>query len=278
MNKPSQWLQPPATALTKDEVMSQSKASATIKTRTLFDNSEPAPKTPPSLKADPNRLGYIGAKPGKKKETRDSDSWFTPSKYIDAACRAFGQDQIDFDPFSSAAANKTVKAKEYFTIEDNALEKPWPGSEDKKRAKNGMGVKKGRLKSVWMNPPYSSPLCGDAIRCFVKNFDDNVFESGIILVNNTTDNLWAQELLRGQTGCRAVCFTQGRIKFWNADGKPVSGNTRGQMFFFFTHNRKRIDAFRKAFSEIGACLMTEASYVTDTHIGRRVVTRKSLTK
>jgi hypothetical protein len=49
----------------------------------------------------------------------------------------------------------------------------------------------------------------------------------------------------------AICFPSKRIAFWNADGKAISGNTRGQMFLYFGHDRK---AFRSVFGDLGVVI------------------------
>jgi phage N-6-adenine-methyltransferase len=185
-------------------------------------------RLPVPNQANVSRLGYVGSKPGEK---RDSDSWFTPTPYIEAAHEALGG--IDFDPFSSDVANKTVKAKRYYTVDDDSLSTDWP-----------------RVKSVWMNPPYSAGLCGKAANRFVDNFNSGAFKNGIVLVNNATDTKWFHELARHAT---AICFTDHRIAFWNADGKQKSGNTRGQCFLFFSSTKSNLGVkrFKEAFGKFG---------------------------
>lgn len=56
--------------------------------------------------ADPKRLGYVGSTPSTV--PRDDASWFTPAYVLDAARTVLRT--IDFDPFSSREANKTVRA------------------------------------------------------------------------------------------------------------------------------------------------------------------------
>lgn len=70
------------------------------------------------MKADVDKLAYIGAKPGSI-NTRDSDSWYTPNLYTDMARKVLGT--IDLDPFSSSLANEYVKAKRYFDTDSDAF-------------------------------------------------------------------------------------------------------------------------------------------------------------
>lgn len=180
--------------------------------------------------ASASRLGYVGSVPGAKK--RDSDSWFTPKNFTDSARKVMGS--IDLDPFSSVAANKLVQAAEFYTEEDDAFEQSW---EIKRRYKN---------KAVWMNPPYSGKLCRLAVNKFIDCYDAGTFETGIFLVNNSTETAWFQRAL---LNCDAVCFPGKRISFWNVDGKAVSGNTRGQAFFYFGNDPEK---FRAEFEQYGA--------------------------
>ena len=105
-------------------------------------------------KALKSKLGYVGSVPGKDSE-RDSNAWYTPAKYIESARKVLGE--IDLDPFSSLEANQVVKAKNYYTQEDNALNKSW-------NPKEGKGVK----HRVWMNPPYSGKLCSQSVAKFLE--------------------------------------------------------------------------------------------------------------
>lgn len=175
---------------------------------------------------DKNVLAYIGKKPGPK--SRDSDSWFTPQNYVELARGALGG-SIDFDPFSSKEAQKTVQAKAFFTVKDDALVTPWP-----------------KCRTIFMNPPYSKGLCSLAIQAFTAHFDSGKFNRGIVLVNNATDTTW-WAALTNHGGCVGLCLTHGRISFENADGKAVSSNTRGQAFALFQAGtlREKRDARRQ---------------------------------
>jgi ParB family chromosome partitioning protein len=173
-------------------------------------------------------LGYIGRTPGS--EARDSDSWNTPARYLDAARGVLGG--IDLDPYSSVAANERVGARIFFTAQRPAPAGPkWP-----------------EVSSCWMNPPYSGALVLEACQQFVAAFHSGRFQAGIVLVNNATETRFFQLLLGTAT---AVCFTNHRIGFENIDGKRVSGNTRGQAFLYFGPDATR---FARVFADFGTVL------------------------
>lgn len=176
-------------------------------------------------KADKQMLAYIGAKPGSVQ--RDSDSWFTPSYYIELSRQVMGS--IDLDPFSSSTANEVVNASRFFDIKQNAFKQKWfkkPGT-------------------VFMNPPYGRDLIKPSVEIFVKHLLENSILEAIVLVNNATETKWFQLLLKHTS---SACFVSKRISFDSPDGKNVSGNTRGQVFFYFGPNTK---LFEQTFSEVG---------------------------
>jgi phage N-6-adenine-methyltransferase len=179
------------------------------------------------MKVDAAKLAYIGSAPGNKTEqVRDPDSWFTPSIYTEMARQVMGE--IDLDPFSSAAANQRVKAKRFFDKQIDAFKSEWFSEQ-------------GR---VFMNPPYTRKLIDAAVDLFIANFEREAITQGIVLVNNATETKWFHALLKH---CSALCLPDRRIAFENDDGKHVSGNTRGQVFFYFGHRPERFkDVFEKS--------------------------------
>lgn len=190
-------------------------------------------EAPDDSRADKKKLGYVGSTPGSK-AGRDSNAWFTPTRYIDAAREALGG-VIDLDPFSDTKANEKINARKFFSEHDDAFIQDW-----------SLGQQKPNKLTVWMNPPYSGALCSAAVSMFIDEYEKGSFAEGIFLVNNATETKWFQ---RAFTVASAVVFTNHRISFWNIDGKAVSGNTRGQAFFYFGKNPKQ---FIKAFDAIGA--------------------------
>ena len=180
------------------------------------------------MKANKQMLAYIGAKPGTIQ--RDSDSWFTPSYYTELARNVMGS--IDLDPFSSTTANEVVKANRYFDIKTDAFKQEWFDSSG----------------TVFMNPPYGRNLIKPSVEIFIKKLHANAISQAIVLVNNATETKWFQLLLENAS---SVCFAKKRISFNSPDGKHVSGNTRGQVFFYFG---KETTNFESSFKDVGIVL------------------------
>lgn len=140
----------------------------------------------------------------------DGDVWGTPEFWAELAREFFGG-EIDLDPASNDRAQQIIRANRYFTKADDALSKRWEAT------------------SVWLNPPYSKPLCGKFSGHFFDDHRDKAFAEGLQLVNNPTEVEWFQDALER---CTAVLFPKGRIGFIGADGKPVTNNNQGQAIFY----------------------------------------------
>jgi ParB family chromosome partitioning protein len=160
-----------------------------------------------------NKLAYVGSTPEAYSIDRDSDSWYTPIKYIEDARIVFGG-EISLDPFTSIIANEQIKAVNYYTLDDDALNKEW--------------ITTG-VRSVWINPPYGKTM-SKAIDKFLSEYDKKSFSQAILLCNNGTDTRWFKKLAEKAD---SFCFTDHRIQFEAFDGKKQSTNTRGQCFIYY---------------------------------------------
>lgn len=156
------------------------------------------------------------------------NEWYTPPEYIAAARESMGG--IDTDPASSATANATVGADQYFTAADDGLSQRWRGR-------------------VWMNPPYAQPLCSRFAAAVVQKYRDGEIDQAVILVNNATETAWFQLML---TTAAAVCFPRGRVRFLDPSGAAIGAPLQGQAVIYMGPN---VDRFRAAFGGIGAILV-----------------------
>lgn len=151
----------------------------------------------------------------------NSNEWYTPDKYIQAACRVMGC--IDTDPATSFEANEAINAESIYTAEDNGLEYDWPGR-------------------VWLNPPYGG-LTEAFVTKLIKQHEEGTTTEAILLVNShATDTKWFQPLWD-----YLLCFTDHRVNFNAPTGAGV-GSTHGSVFVYFGENR---DRFFREFSEFG---------------------------
>lgn len=151
------------------------------------------------------------------------NEWYTPVEYIDAARAVLGQ--IDLDPASSRQAQSQIKALSFFTASDSGLDKDWHGN-------------------VWLNPPFAQPLIADFVSKMVSEFGAGRVTAAVMLTHNYTDTAWFHEAV---SEASAICFTRGRVKFYDVTG-AVAAPTQGQAFFYFGHD---IASFAKVFADIG---------------------------
>lgn len=153
-----------------------------------------------------------------------NNEWYTPAEYITAARKTMGS--IDLDPASSVVANKIVKAKQFFTLEDDGLQQEWRGS-------------------VWMNPPYASDLVGKFASKLCRHFLADEVDEAVVLVNNATETKWFQEMAEVAS---AICFPRSRIKFLDANGVPANTPLQGQAVIYMGQDASM---FKQCFSDFG---------------------------
>lgn len=151
---------------------------------------------------------------------------YTPAYYIEKAREVLGG--IDLDPASSEYAQRTVRATQYFTVEDDGLSRDWHGR-------------------VWLNPPYHRELAPLFIDKLLTERAAGHIESAVVLTNNSTDTAWFRA---AEEACAALCFTTGRIRFEVPDREPVLP-TQGQAFFYFG---SEVAIFTDVFGTVGFCV------------------------
>ncbi len=158
-----------------------------------------------------------------KSEFKHIDEWYTPEEWLDRAREVF-DGPIELSPASSEKANKTAKAKKFYSAENSGLDKEWHGK-------------------VYLNPPYSQPLIGEFVTKMVEEVAARHVTEAIMLTHNYTDTTWFQ---LAASACSAICFTRGRVKFYSPTGE-IAAPTQGQAFFYFGRKIKKFaDVFGKA--------------------------------
>lgn len=158
----------------------------------------------------------------------ESNEWFTPSQYLEAARQVLTN--IDLDPASNASANEMVGAGKIFTKEDDGLRQKWFGR-------------------VFLNPPYGKTsdgkesLAGAFCLKAIGEYNLGNIESCIILVNSLHSQLWQAPLYE-----HCICFVDHRIKFISGEGDQNKNPTMQNLFVYLGKERKK---FAKVFSSFG---------------------------
>lgn len=147
-----------------------------------------------------------------------NNEWYTPAEYIEAARQVMSE--IDLDPASSEIANRLVKARTYYTAENDGLLYSWHGR-------------------TWMNPPYAAELIGKFTEKLAYHYREFDVPEAIVLVNNATETNWFQGLL---IYASAVCFVKQRVKFIDIEGNPTGAPLQGQAVLYLGDNPKRFGA------------------------------------
>ena len=161
------------------------------------------------------------------------DENYTPDYFIEA-CRNF-LGWFDLDPFSNAIAQKSIRAKTFWTKADNALTKDWTPYEKK-----------------IVNPPYSQGLIG---KCIDKILEFCAIGETILIVNSSTSAKWFQ---RCKNACSTYLNPSKRMPFYNPyreiqylnGTKKRSGNEYDQTVFYFGTRPLEFD---QAFGHLGSC-------------------------
>jgi hypothetical protein len=150
------------------------------------------------------------------------NEWYTTPEHARAVRLVLGQ--IDLDPASSPEANKVIQANVFYTAKDNGLAYPWRGR-------------------VFMNPPYASSLIGLFASKLKEHVETGDVTEAIALVNNATETKWFNDII---SVASAVCFPQGRVKFWAID--KIAAPLQGQTFIYIGDNPNE---FKGVFSRFG---------------------------
>lgn len=149
--------------------------------------------------------------------------WYTPIYLVELAREVMGS--IDLDPASDEFGNSRIKAKSFYSEQQNGLNLDWSGK-------------------VWLNPPYHRNLIKQFVSKMNSEYRKGNTTEAIMLVNNSTETPWFQSASFTAT---AAVFPLGRIRFERTDGVRNSP-LQGQTLFYYGDNMLK---FLNVFCEVG---------------------------
>lgn len=158
----------------------------------------------------------------------ESIEWYTPARYLEAVHEVLGG--VDLDPASNMNANGVVRAKKYFTKDEDGLNLDWFGR-------------------VFLNPPYGkgpdgkSSMAGLFCQRAVDQYESGNVSACIILVNSLHSQAWQAPLYN-----YPICFVDHRIQFVSGDGEKNKNPTFQNIFVYLG---KDTDKFAEVFSRFG---------------------------
>ena len=148
--------------------------------------------------------------------------YYTPAYIIERVRSVLGE--IDLDPASSVIANRTVKAKRFFSEEDNGLSKEWTGK-------------------VWMNHPFNKAENKTWITKLCYHYAVKDITEGCCITYASTSEAWFQPLLYFPQ-----CFISKRVNYVLPSGDVKKGATKGSVV---TYLGKNLLGFYEQFNDLG---------------------------
>jgi hypothetical protein len=154
------------------------------------------------------------------------DDWLTPLGILDAARAVLGG--IDLDPASDAHANARVRARRFYSREEDGLRRPWFGR-------------------VWMNHPFSRS--GNKLwpQKLVSEYEAGRVTAACMISFAATAENWFAPLM-----AFLQCYLQPRLAYCQRDGSPVKGATKGSVV---TYLGADLQAFHHHFCGLGRVMV-----------------------
>jgi hypothetical protein len=156
----------------------------------------------------------------------------TPVAILERVRRTFGG-SIDLDPASNALAQERVKAKRYYTVDDDGLTRRWHGK-------------------VFLNPPYERGLIDRFVFKGIAEYRARHAQAIITLTHVGTAADWCNA---AKAACTAHCEPYKRINCDRAEG-PATSAPRPSIIFYFGNN---VAAFKREFGDLGRIYRNEAA-------------------
>lgn len=153
-----------------------------------------------------------------------SNEWYTQAKHLAAAREVMGS--IELDPASCEFANQIVKAKRYYTQEQNGLAQDW------------------MCASMWLNPPFGSTNGKSNMAMWTARLREKYaagrVKQAILLCMANTEGSWFEPLWD-----YPICFPCPRVLFHRPDG-TLDHHIQGTCFVYLGPSMGRfVNTFRK---------------------------------
>lgn len=148
-----------------------------------------------------------------------SDEHGTPDFLAYSAREVLGG-EIDLDPMSNSTAQKVIRARQFYTQEENGLTKPWIGK-------------------IWLNPAFS--LADEAVAKLLSAYEAGTCSEALLLLRAAPETKRHQSLF-----AYPFCELSKRVKFiaeGNKDQAPFS-----TLIFYLGKNFSR---FKEIFEPLG---------------------------
>lgn len=181
--------------------------------------------------------------------------YYTPDEVLECVHQMFPV--IDLDPASNEIANQSVKAKRFFTKEDDALTQDWIAETvwlNHPFNKGELACKPKCVKKICNDPTYYKyrghcitediPSNGNWVDYYLNQFALGNFKEAMNITFVNSSEAWCQKLLNAGVSC----FIDGRTHFKDPKGNVKKGATKG---CFITYLGHRPEEFKKIFSILG---------------------------
>jgi phage N-6-adenine-methyltransferase len=155
---------------------------------------------------------------------------YTAAPYLECARQVLGE--FDLDPASCSIAQEHVRARSYFTADDDGLAQEWHGK-------------------VWLNPPYTA--VGKFVDKLLAELSAGRATEALLLVNAYTETKWFH---RAASMCAAIAFPVGRVHFALPDSDEMKQPAYGSAFIYYGPNVSR---FRAAFAGLGLIMIPDSA-------------------
>lgn len=139
--------------------------------------------------------------------SQSSQEWYTPGHVILWVRDILGD--IELDPASCEEANKTVQAKQIYTLATRGYHTRWVAD------------------TLFLNPPFSET--GKWVDKLTWRYIDGDVRQAIMLINSAPGYVWFESLWRERT----VCMLRERLKFTSSDGLVYGQAKKGQALVYF---------------------------------------------